>query len=164
MQEWQCLQSDPAAEQVQPDAGVGTDKPTAVSLLRHLAVPVEHAPVERLFAVAHPHRGNDMFDDILVAFLDAVDDKARRGAHAVGAAITDAAGILDHIFGKGTGAVPDSCQIARFEQVGGIEGRIGLGVGYMFDVHLGIFWFEVDDDGEFTNAGSSLRFQSNRKY
>ena len=150
------MQSDPAAEQVQPDAGVGADEPTAVSFLRHLAMPVEHAPAERLFAVAHPHRGHDMFDDILVAFLDAVDDKSRRVAHAVRAAIADAAGILDDIFRKGAGAVPDRCQIARFEQVGGIEGGIGLGVGYEFDVHLGFFWFEVNGGDDFASAGSSF--------
>jgi len=129
------LQTDPAAEEVQPDACVGADKPAAVGFLRHFAVAVEHTPAERIFAVADPNRGHDVLDDVLVPFLDAVDDKPRRGTHAVGTAIADAAGILDDVFGVSTGAVPDRRQIAHFEQVGGIEGWIGLGVGDEFYVH-----------------------------
>ena len=159
----QRLQADAVAEEAQPDPRVGADEPAAVGFLGHFAVPVEHAPAQRLFAVADAHRRHDVFDDVLVALFDAVNDEARRRAHALRAAVADAAGIFDDVFGEGAGAVPDCGQIASFLEFGRVERRVGLGVGDEIDVHVRVYF---DQDGRWRRdrqRGFLIRYQCNRK-
>ena len=135
----QRFEGNALAEEVDPYPGVAADQPGAAAQVAHLAVAVDHAPGQRRGRIrrqaGHTHRHDYVLDDVFMPLTHAVGDEVGRRAHAVGAAIADAAGILDHVLGIGALAIPDRGQIAQPGYALRRQGRIALCVRDQFCLH-----------------------------
>ncbi len=153
------FERQPLAKEVQPDAQIAADNPALRPRLANFAVAVDQPPAQRRIVAAELHSGPDVLDDVLVPLAHARRDELGRRAHAVRAAVADAPGVLDDVFGVAPLAVPNGGQIAEALDACAREGGVLLCIGEQACVHrwnLLSAWIALRRESDFSLHCSTL--------